>query len=192
VHAIHNGNSGQRVNKFSWEATAGAKFWEVGYPGLLKNCEGCHIAGMYDFSAATSAAAVPNLLMTTAASGTISVTGFPILTGSEIVTSSSSVISPFVTAGTNYGAVFAFNANTGVTTPAADTTLVLSPISAACSGCHDTSIAKAHMQSNGGTVFGPRTEAKAKTEQCLVCHGPANNAAFNETVPAIKTVHRWW
>ena len=198
VHAIHNGASGQRVNKFSWEATAGAKFWEVGYPGLLKNCEGCHIAGMYDFSntayvgTATVPSVVPNLLMTTAASGTISATGFPIITGLETVTSTSSVISPFVTAGTNYGVVFSFNANTGVTVPAADTTLVLSPISAACSGCHDTTIARAHMQSNGGTVFGPRSNAKANTEQCLVCHGPANNAVFNETPPAIKTVHRWW
>ncbi len=192
VHAIHNGASGQRTNKFSWEATAGAKFWEVGYPGQLKNCEGCHIAGMYDFSAATSSAAVPNLLMTTAGSGTINAAGFPIITGAETVLSTSSVISPFVTAGTNYGAVFSFNANTGVTVPAADTTLVLSPISAACSGCHDSGIARAHMQNNGGTVFGPRTEAKAKTEQCLVCHGPANNAVFNDTVPAIKLVHRWW
>ena len=192
VHAIHNGNSGQRTNKFSWEATAGAKFWEVGYPGQLKNCEGCHIAGMYDFSAASSSAAVPNLLMTTAASGTISAAGFTIVTGLETVTAASAVISPYVTAGTNYGAVFSFNANTGVTVPAADTTLVLSPISAACSGCHDSTIARAHMQNNGGTVFGPRTEAKAKTEQCLVCHGPANNAVFNDTVPAIKLVHRWW
>ena len=198
VHAIHNGASGQRVNKFSWEATAGAKYWEVGYPGLLKNCEGCHIAGMYDFSAtayvgsATVPSVIPSLLMTTAASGAISATGFPIITGLETVTSTSSVISPYVVAGTNYGAAFSFNANTGVTVPAADTTLVLSPISAACSGCHDTAIAKAHMEGNGGTVFGPRTSAKANTEQCLVCHGPANNAVFNETPPAIKTVHRWW
>jgi OmcA/MtrC family decaheme c-type cytochrome len=196
VHAIHNGASGQRANKFSWEATAGAKFWEVGYPGVLKNCEGCHIAGMYDFSnsvyTSATASVVPNLLMTTAASGAISATGFPIITGTETVTSTSSVISPFVTAGTNYGVAFSFNANTGVTVPAADTTLVLSPISAACSGCHDSTIAREHMKSNGGTVFGPRTEAKAKTEQCLVCHGPANNAVFNETPPAIKTVHRWW
>ncbi|MCX7246881.1 MAG: hypothetical protein NTX31_04270 [Burkholderiales bacterium] len=106
--------------------------------------------------------------------------------------STSSVISPFVTPGTAYGVTFSFNANTGVTVPAADTTLVLSPISAACSGCHDSGIARAHMQNNGGTVFGPRTEAKAKTEQCLVCHGPANNAVFNDTVPTIKLAHRWW
>ncbi len=191
VHAIHNGASGQRTNKFSWEASAGDKFWNVGYPGQLKNCEGCHIAGMYDFSATTSAAAVPNLLMTTAATGTIAATGFPIITGSETVTSSSVVISPFVTPGATYGAGFAFNANTGVTTVAADTTLVLSPVSAACSGCHDSSIAKAHMENNGGTVFGTRATAKAKTEQCLVCHGPANNG-FNTVVPAIKAVHRWW
>ena len=194
VHAIHNGNSGQRTNKFSWEASAGAKFWEVGYPGQLKNCEGCHIAGMYDYSntvyTSATASVVPNLLMTTGASGTMPATVNVITTGNEAMPGA--YYSPFVTAGAVYGGTFAFNANTGVTTPAADTTLVLSPISAACSGCHDSTIARAHMQNNGGTVFGPRTEAKAKTEQCLVCHGPANNAVFNETVPTIKAVHRWW
>lgn len=192
VHALHNGNSGQRVNKFSWEASAGAKFWEVGYPGQLKNCEGCHIAGTYDYSASGSANAVPNMLMTTGVSGTTDTpaTVNVITTGSEAVPGT--YYSPFVLPSTTYGATFAFNANTGATTPAADTTLVLSPISAACSGCHDSGIAKEHMQSNGGTVFGLRSDAKVKTETCLVCHGTANNAGFNETVPAIKAVHRWW
>jgi OmcA/MtrC family decaheme c-type cytochrome len=197
VHAIHS--AALRQNKFSWEASAGAKYWEIGYPGLLKNCEMCHIAGMYDFSATNAttgyganASLVSSLLMTTAASGTINAAGFPIITGNETITSSSSVISPFVTPGTNYGAVFSFNAATGVSTPAADTTLVLSPVSAACSGCHDSRTARAHMQANGGTVFGPRSDARGNTEQCLVCHGPANNALFNDTVPAIKAVHRWW
>jgi len=146
--------------------------------------------------------------MTTAANGAIKKVGDPAsttagdtrtiasvkvaTTGTEVFDALNLAISPFVTAGVDYGAAFAFNANTGVTTAAAATNLVLSPISAACSGCHDTNVAKEHMKSNGGTVFGTRTEALGKTEQCLVCHGPANNALFNETPPAIKTVHRWW
>ncbi len=151
---------------------------------------------MYDFTnsayTANSGALVNNLLMTTAASGTINAAGFPIITGNETITSSSSVISPFVVPGTNYGSAFAYNANTNVTTPAAATTLVLSPVSAACSGCHDSATARAHMQQNGGTVFDARSVALAQKESCLVCHGPANNALFNETPPAIKAVHRWW
>ena len=190
VHAIHG--AALRTNKFSWEVSAGAKYWEVGYPGLLKNCEMCHIAGMYDYSATASSSAVSSLLMTTAANGTTALpaTISVITTGSETVPGT--YYSPFVTAGATYGAAFAFNANTGVTTAPAATSLVLSPISAACSGCHDSTAAHAHMEANGGTVFGLRSDALTRTEQCLICHGPANNAAFNETVPAIKTVHRWW
>ena len=220
VHALHNGGSGQRTNKFTWEATSGAKFWEVGYPGQLKNCEGCHIAGMYDFSnsAYTSATAsvLPKLLMTTAANGTMKAVGdivsstagdtrtittikggtgpgSSVVVGTETFDAQNLAISPFVSLGGAYGATYAWNSNTGaLTNEGADANLVLSPISGACSGCHDSTIARAHMQSNGGTVFGTRAAAKASTEQCLVCHGPANNASFNDVVPAIKTVHRWW
>jgi len=193
VHAIHNGNSGQRKNKFSWEASAGAKFWEVGYPGQLRNCEGCHITGMFDYSAATSSAAVPNLLMTTAAaSATATAATLPVITtGSETVPGT--YFSPYLKPSTIYGAGFSYTANAtgGVAVQGADTNQVLSPISAACSGCHDAPVAKAHMEANGGTVFGTRGDAKAKTESCLVCHGPAANVT-NVVVPTIREVHRWW
>jgi len=199
VHAIHGGSL--RTAKFSWEATAGAKYWEIGYPGLLKNCEMCHNAGFYDYtnsgytSASTADGAwLDRLLMTTAASTTATSPTFPsgtvIITGNETI--GSSVISPYAVPGTNYGLVFSFNAVTGVTTEAAATTQVLSPISAACSGCHDSASARTHMQINGGTVFEARSVAAGRKESCLTCHGPANNALFNETVPAIKIVHRWW
>ena len=217
VHAIHNGSSGQRTNKFSWEASAGAKFWEVGYPGQLRNCEGCHITGMFDYSATTSAAAVPNLLMTTAASSSTATppvaTALPatiktIVTGTETVPGT--YYSPFVAAGATYGPAFTYYAAptlmtgktagsqnladyvpAGTTVAADDRTLVLSPISAACSGCHDSKMAQGHMEANGGTVFGTRASAKGKTESCLVCHGPAANVT-NVIVPTIREVHRWW
>jgi cytochrome c553 len=68
---------------------------------------------------------------------------------------------------------------------------VNSVISAACVGCHDSGIAKTHMKTNGGVINGTRVEGRAALEQCLVCHGSANNA-LNSTVPSIKAVHRWW
>lgn len=208
VHSLHG--AAMRTNKFSWEASAGAKFWNVKYPGILNNCEGCHITGMYDFSANVNPGhgapviytytpqLLSSLLMTTAASGTIKKVGDTVstsdtrliasvgvaTTGTETFDALNLAISPFVTAGTAYGSGFAVNSSTFAPTDAAATTLVLSPISAACSGCHDTKTARAHMQANGGTVYGPRSDALANTEQCLICHGVGKTAD-------IKAVHAW-
>jgi OmcA/MtrC family decaheme c-type cytochrome len=196
VHAIHA--SGKRVNKFSWEATAGDKYWEITYPGVLNNCEACHVAGSYDFSNATNAAAVPNLLWSTTATGAVNAAAFSIKTGSEVVTSASSVISPFIDPnnashvlnalplGGNYGAGFTTNfATSNLAAPyvdAAATTLVSSPIVAACSNCHDTSAAISHFKQNGGAFYEPRATALAKVESCLVCHGSG-------AIADIKAIH---
>jgi OmcA/MtrC family decaheme c-type cytochrome len=193
VHAIHA--SGMRVNKFSWEATAGDKMWNITYPGYLQNCEQCHIAGMYDFSnsayTANNGALMNNLLFTTVATGTISSSAYSILTGNETVLATDSVISPFITAGAAYGSGYAVS-STGVPTQAAATTLVNSPISSACFACHDTASARAHMTQNGGTIYAPRSAANLATQEaCLVCHGTAGNSV-NATVPTIKAAHRWW
>ena len=211
VHALHGASL--RTKNFSWEASAGLKYWTVAYPAPIKNCEMCHVAGFYDYTNAvytsTTASVVPNLLMTTAASGTLTTVGAPAsstpgdtrviasITTAPVTTGTYNALnlamSPYVVPGTAYGLGFAWNSNTGVlTNEAAATTLVLSPISAACSGCHDSAAARAHMQAEGGTVFEARAVAGTRTEQCLVCHGPSANVSFNETVPAIKTVHRWW
>jgi OmcA/MtrC family decaheme c-type cytochrome len=196
VHAIHSG--AKRVNKFSWEATAGAKYWEITYPGrgMLKNCEMCHAAGMYDFSAsaytANNGALLNNMLFSTAATGTISASAKVIVTGDETISSSDSVVSPFVTLGAGYGSGFSYNAGTGATTAAGAATLVISPVSSACFACHDTAAARSHMVMNGGSIYEPRSTALAKAETCLICHGPAANTAYGDYVPAIKSVHRWW
>ena len=47
----------------------GESFADVKFPGVLKNCEGCHIRGSYDFSAAASESALPNRLYRTVATG---------------------------------------------------------------------------------------------------------------------------
>ncbi len=69
-----------------------------------------------------------------------------------MVNSTYYTISPYVVADgvTNYGTGFSYNAATNTTTQAAGTTLVLSPITGACSACHDTSTAIDHMKANGG------------------------------------------
>jgi OmcA/MtrC family decaheme c-type cytochrome len=54
------------------------------------------------------------------------------------------------------------------------TTLVNSPIAAACVACHDTPPAVDHMQTNGASIWEPRATAltKPQKEECLICHGP--------------------
>jgi hypothetical protein len=111
--------------------------------------------------------------------------------------------SPYVkTDGTDYGNVFATsNVTSGTvgatacstTAPcvcslavpcvAAATTLVKSPIAAACSSCHDSPTAISHMQMMGGSFYETRAAAQTKAEQCLMCHGPG-------TVASIAMVHQ--
>lgn len=187
VHAIHG--AAKRTNKFSWEVSAGDTYWKTTYPGYLQDCEQCHIAGTYDFSASASAAAVPNLLPTTVATGTTPATVNVITSGNETVPGT--YYSPFVAANTVYGSGFSYSGVTGTTTAAADTTLIVSPITAACFSCHDTNQAQAHMKQFGGAIYEARSTALSKSETCLVCHGTASNV-LNDRVPTIKAVHRWW
>jgi OmcA/MtrC family decaheme c-type cytochrome len=131
----------------------------VTYPGVLNNCEQCHLPGTYDFSGsaytANNGALMSQLLLSTAASGTVN---------------SSISISPYVVAGSNYGGTDAAN------------NLVTSPIAAACVACHDSTTARAHMAANGGSFYTPRSTAINNIEQCLLCHGTGK-------VADIKAVH---
>jgi OmcA/MtrC family decaheme c-type cytochrome len=185
VHAIHA--SAKRVNMFSWEAVSGDSYWKVTYPAVLNNCEACHVTGSFDFSNSTNAAAIPNLLWSGVAAGAMTTaTSYSIVTGSETVLATDSVISPWINPsihpnpgvvlplGTAYPANYAYNAGTQVITQAAAGSLVTSPITAACSACHDTPDAIAHFRGNGGSFYAPRLGAgvlPAAVEQCLICHG---------------------
>ncbi len=187
VHSIHSGK--KREQAFTYEATAANPlgFKEVTYPGVLSNCEQCHVAGSYDFSTAANAAAVPNLLWTTDAKGNMT---------NDAVTNPTGIasigLSPWVT-----------TLGRGQVNYATDN-LVTSPVTSACFGCHDSKIAVAHMQLNGGTVYGsvsavssggPRpanpsasaapaatTFSFSKVETCMVCHATGKLAD-------IKAVH---
>jgi OmcA/MtrC family decaheme c-type cytochrome len=148
---------------------------EVTFPGRLADCEACHVAGSYDFSNADSQAALPNLLSSTVATGTYS---------------AAPAQSPYVdaTGVTNYGYGFVFTGYTGAIWEADDSTLVTTPITAACASCHNSPAQIGHMVENGGLFYQPRSVAKTAAaqyaaESCLVCHG-------TDGIAPIADVHR--
>lgn len=57
--------------------------------------------------------------------------------------------------------------------------LNISPTAAACSSCHDDLLAREHMKTAGGAVFGTTQDVISDTpvvETCEVCHGPGRIA----------------
>jgi OmcA/MtrC family decaheme c-type cytochrome len=171
VHAIHA--SAKRTEKYTWHAVSATEgFWDVTYPGILNECEVCHLPGTYDFSASTSAAAAPNRPFRYAATGTVSAAG----TVSN---------SPYVVGGTNYGSAPSYGASTGVVAQGASTNLVISPTTAVCTACHDSPLALSHISSMNGSFYAPRgtsTTSAGVAETCELCHNPGG-------VADIKTVH---
>ena len=162
IHGIHGAS--KRTVPYTWHAVSATDNYSMlGYPGILKNCETCHLAGTYDFSAAASASAVPNRLYRAAATGTF-----------DPAKNTTKSYSPYITADNvkNYGAGFKFDIVAGTTTAAAGTNLVHSPIAAACFSCHDSAAAQSHMGNDGGgSIYRDRATALTRTETCLFCHG---------------------
>jgi OmcA/MtrC family decaheme c-type cytochrome len=174
THAIHGG--AKRRVPFTWHSVSATdNFSKINYPGILARCEQCHLPGTYDFSNAASANAaglgadqLDKRPYRSAAYGTYSATDIS--------------LSPYVTPGVDYGVRFSFNAATGVSTPAAATTLVISPTTTACVACHDSNLAVSHMQLNGGSFYAPRSGALGVQEQCFVCHA-------SDRLASIRDVH---
>ena len=201
VHAIHGAS--KRVNKYSWESSAGLAYWKITYPSVLNNCEICHVPGSYDFGNTTNAGEVPNLNWTTVASGTtpnpinVVITGNEPIPGvywSQFAKDAAAAANGGNPSGYNFGSNFAYNASTGAITNASVTTLVSSPYVAACSNCHDSVMAINHMKANGGTFYGSRASVQANPaapvagaplinkEQCFLCHSSGK-------VADVKKVH---
>jgi OmcA/MtrC family decaheme c-type cytochrome len=261
IHAIHGGS--KRVNAFNWHAsTPGKTYAEVTFPGVLNNCETCHVPGGYDFSATPQLSAYSNMLYstvgqgrynsspTTNPNGWYSISPFVVSDnqtdyGYGFATSNVSATLPDGISGTQtiggntvactpsapcicnaanpcsvdisatytvnnvavsftqkIGAVTnACNATTPCTCTTAQpctgivaacsaaapcnaqpTTLVSSPIVAACTGCHDSPMAIDHMQANGGSFYEPRGTAftKPQKEQCLLCHADGKLASIRD------------
>jgi len=187
VHGIHGAS--KRTVSYNWHSTvydaAGvsqssstllsaipgytvSKFGDIGFPGILSNCENCHAPGGYDFSAGLSQ--VQNRLHRTAAQGTMAAAG----------TVGSLSLSPYVTAGTAYGTASTSNCNSVANCNQPNGNLVNSPIANACFGCHDGQTTadpslsvEAHIESNGGgSIYLDRATALTKQESCMLCHGP--------------------
>jgi hypothetical protein len=81
-----------------------------------------------------------------------------------------------------------------VTTTAGAASLYKTPITAACSGCHDSIAAVDHMINMGGSFYATRgasaniyptvpSQTGPQVEQCLLCHGPGG-------VVSITDVHK--
>ncbi len=165
IHALHGAK--KRTTNFTWHQESPTEgFWKTTYPGVLNDCEMCHLPGTYDFSSSRTTDAYRNMLASTVGQGTYS-------TGS--------LHAPYVTEATSYGVGFTYNALTGATTNADPTTLVTSPFVAACVSCHDSPTAVDHMQTNGGSFYEARSTAftKPQQEECLLCHGPGRVASIS-------------
>lgn len=52
----------------------------------------------------------------------------------------------------------------------------ISPIAATCSACHDSVLAQAHMELNGGLFLDTQAVIDNNIETCAVCHGPERDA----------------
>jgi OmcA/MtrC family decaheme c-type cytochrome len=175
VHAIHA--AAKRTVPFNWHAASPTDgFYTIGYPGILQNCETCHLPGTFDFSAPGSAMPFPNNRQYRA-----------VVTGTLASTSASAFqFAPAALAprDVNFGAGFAVDANgaptAAATTVANSTNLVTSPIATVCVACHDDGLTMSHMTINGGSLYlargtpaagaVPATGALARVEQCAICH----------------------
>ena len=172
LHGIHGAS--KRTAPFT---PVNTDYSTVLYPGLLKDCNQCHLPNTNNFGATGGAALQPNLLWSYVATGTVAAPVAAAYAVSNpqlaLTTNTTLTISPYVTVGTVYGNNFSYSVATGVSTAAAATTLVNSPIASVCFACHDTSSAKGHMTTNGGVIYGLRGAAAAlvNNEACLVCHG---------------------
>jgi OmcA/MtrC family decaheme c-type cytochrome len=186
VHGIHSAS--KRAVPFTWHAVSKTdNYSTLMYPGVLKDCQQCHLPGTYDFSAAQYTpdlmARMLNVQATTGKLNPGSATAY-VFPQAAPVGSGNWAYGLKVDNTTDYGTGWSINPATGslVAPTTQANNLVSSPITAVCSTCHDAATATAHMENNGGSFYDPRSAAVTRTEQCLVCHGNGKTAD-------ISTVH---
>ncbi|MBU5614920.1 OmcA/MtrC family decaheme c-type cytochrome [Geomonas azotofigens] len=127
---------------------------EIAFPNMLGNCDACHVT-QQSYTPDVIEALRPRTLPST-----------------QVTRSAASVAAPTT----------ATLAAARATVPNPED-LVVAPVTAACVACHDTPLAKAHMNANGAqlgaALAGPsytnmgvaRSTLPSATEQCTLCHG---------------------
>jgi OmcA/MtrC family decaheme c-type cytochrome len=184
IHAIHGAS--KREQAFNYEATAKnlKGFGTIKYPGILNNCEQCHVPCSYDFGNTTNQIASTNLLWATDANADMrNPTNKPPIGQS-----------PWIKA-----------IGKGEIDYRVDN-LVSSPITSACFACHDSQTAIAHFRANGGVLLKLVSEVTGATpgvcnaqnvcttadrsgldgknvEQCRICHATGK-------IADVKVVHQ--
>lgn len=181
VHAIHGAS--KRTQAFNYEATPKNQkgFGIVEYPGVLNNCEQCHVPGSYNFEITANANSVANMLWTTDANGDMRNPNNVKPIGQ----------SPWITI-----------LGKGQIDYRGDP-LVSTPITSACFGCHDSMNAVTHFQVNGGILLQQvsaitgakpavppaqidRSGLDAKNvETCMICHA-SGRVADTAVVHGVK------
>ena len=137
IHGIHAGKDRTSPIRIVRDRTPSAvniiNGGNIGFPGILKNCQSCHTYNGYNVPT------TGNLLPTR-----------EIADNGAIVDTASAKAS-----------LVTLNA----------TDKVITPFTAACVTCHDSTAAQAHMTLNGGQIKVNRSSMNIAGESCAVCHG---------------------
>ncbi|MGC3999273.1 MAG: OmcA/MtrC family decaheme c-type cytochrome [Anaeromyxobacter sp.] len=158
VHSLHA--AGVRNYQFGWHADL--QYWNVGYPNGVSDCTACHLDGTFDYSK-VSEATLTSMLPSTGSSSNY-VSNQP---GGSAPATPPAVASHYLpTPLGDWADVGTDKSNN----------LVISPVTAACLGCHDSEAAVSHFRTQGGSVYAKRSLAGA--EACLACHGPGKDFAI--------------
>jgi OmcA/MtrC family decaheme c-type cytochrome len=208
IHSIHAGNF--RSVAFNWHAASPTEnYGEVTFPGPLNYCDACHLTpkdangvptGKHTYDFSNTPTVVDFLLPSTTATGKFNGDNtFANYAFSPYITTVTDANAVTTDASRGYGYGYATSpvkddtstvvtgksaCSTSTPCEADPTTLVTSPVMAACVACHDTKIDKAHMTNvGGGAFYQPRSVAAGMAEQCLMCHGPG-------TIAPIADVHK--
>jgi OmcA/MtrC family decaheme c-type cytochrome len=150
IHGIHAGDADEYGFRRNGIQLRRDDFSGVRFPGILQDCETCHLSGTYELEDSWEA---------------------PTLSGIQ-----SSTIAATPAAGDTNADPVVY----GDSLNDQSDDLRISPTAAACSGCHDSEVARAHMITPGGAVF-DKTQlditnmVDGNFETCSVCHGPGRS-----------------
>ena len=163
-------------------------FSEVGYPGVLKNCEACHVPGSYDFSNTTNKTQAASKLFRTTATGYYSGTPGQVIKAFSTTCAAATAtqtalgvysLSPYVTKdnATFYGQVFSFNASgTAASTvcnldaAGSKATLAMATIAGATTATLNTSAQTYPNDAASFSSYGKTLVNSPLATVCVSCH----------------------